>query len=323
MVKPVVSVIIPVYHVEAYLGRCVDSVLAQSLRNIEIILVDDGSTDGCPAICDEYARRDNRVTVIHQKNTGLGGARNAGLDAVRGEHIAFVDADDFIDPAMFEQMLVSLHKENADLCICGFKKVTEDSLRAAEKSAVSFQIVTGMQALEKLYTGDYVYYTIACNKLFKRTLFDTIRFPEGKLFEDGYAAFRYYYASSRVVCLPDCFYFYFLRGNSITTAALTVKNLDGIDADRDSLEFLKEKGLTDLVVKAQTKYAGAIINNLKRFDLKEKDIRLKFTAVNRDFRRLYPGIVKNTALTKKEKLLITLFGISPRLCKWVIQVKKL
>jgi glycosyltransferase involved in cell wall biosynthesis len=318
-----VSVIVPVYNVEAYLRRCVDSVLAQTFTDIEIILVDDGSPDNCPAICDEYAGKDNRIKVIHQKNAGLSGARNAGLDAAKGDYFAFIDSDDYIAPEMIDKLLNALLREDADISICGFQRIDENAPSPGGGTFVPFCVLTGMEALEKLYTPDYQYFTIACNKLFKRSLFDTIRFPAGKLFEDGYAAFRYYYASSRVVCLPECFYHYFTRSNSITTAAPTVKNLDGIDADRDSLEFLKEKGCANLVAKAQTKYAGAIINNLRRFDLEQKDVRLKFKAVNRDFRLLYSAIMKNPGLSTKEKILITLFGISPRLCKLTIKVKKL
>ncbi len=323
MDNPVVSVIIPVYNVEVYLRRCVDSVLVQTLTDLEIILVDDGSPDNCPAICDEYARQDSRVKVVHKKNGGLGSARNTGLDVCKGGCVIFVDSDDFIAPGMISNLLNALLKEDADLSICGFQRVDENLLPRGGENSVPFYVLTGMEALEKLYTSDYQYFTIACNKLFKRTLFGSIRFPEGKLFEDGYAAFRYYYASNKVVCLPECFYYYFARVNSITTASLTLKNLDGVDADRDSLEFLLEKGCVDLAAKAQTKYVGAIINNLKRFDLGQKDIRAKFKTINRDFRRLYPGIMKNTVLSKKEKVFITLFGISPRLCKRVITVKKL
>jgi len=323
MDKPKVSVIIPIFNVEPYLRRCVDSVLAQTLTDIELILVDDGSTDLSGTICDDYKEIDERVIVKHINNSGVSVARNIGLDNAAGEYIAFVDSDDTIAPEMAEQMLSALQKENADLCICGFQRVSENYLPAGDKSSVPFQVLTGMQALEKLYTNDYLYFTIACNKLFKRSLFDSLRFPEGKLFEDGYVAFRYYFASRTIVCLPDCCYFYLTRSNSITTSSLSVKNLDGLDAEVDSIDFLKEKGCLDLLAKAETKYTGAVIYNLKRFDLNQKDVAVRFQEIRRDFSRLYPDIMKNTLLSKKEKLVITLFRISPRLCKLIIKVKKL
>lgn len=322
MENPIVSVIIPVYNVAAYLPRCVESVLAQTLTSIEILLVDDGSTDGSAQLCDEYATRDSRVHVLHQANGGLGSARNAGLDAATGEHLAFVDSDDYIAPDMMERLYSALLNNNADICICGFQRTDENGLALGENSHPSC-VLSGTEALEKLYSPAYQYFTIACNKLFKRDLFAAIRFPLGKLFEDGYAAFRYYYTSRTVVCLPECYYFYCLRGSSITNAPLSVKNLDGIDADRDSLVFLTEKGLTALVEKAQTKYVASILYNLKRFRLQPKEIRLKFKTVKKDFRPLYRGILKNAVLTNKEKVLISLFRFSPRLCKLVIKIKKL
>lgn len=318
-----ISVIVPVYNVKPYLRSCVDSILAQTLPGIEIILVDDGSTDSSGSICDEYARNNKGVQVIHKDNGGLGSARNAGLDAVRGEYIAFVDSDDCIAPEMYQRLLCALHESKADLSICGYQKVVEGHEGGGLANTYASETMTGMQALEKLFTNDYVYFTIACNKLFKRSVFDSFRFPQGRLFEDGYAAFRYYYAAQTVVCLSECFYFYLLRSGSITTSPLSIKNLDGLDAEVDSIDFLKEKGCFDLVAKAQTKYAGAVITNLKRYNLKEKNIRLRFGKVKKDFIRLYPRIMKNRVLSKKEKILLTSFAISPRLCKSIITVKKL
>lgn len=323
MDNPKVSVIVPIYNVEPYLRRCVDSVLAQTLSELEIILVNDGSSDGCPSICDEYAGRDSRIKVIHKINGGLSSARNAGLDAATGDFIAFVDSDDYIAPEMVENLMNALQEATADISICGIQRVDEFYSPTGKTDTYGFQLLTGMQALDKLYTNDYVYFTVACNKLFKRFLFSSYRFPVGKLFEDGYAAFRYYFVSKTVVCLPDCLYFYLARSNSITTTSISLKNLDGLDAEADSINFLAEKGLFELLAKAQTKYAAAIILNLKRFDLKKSDVQKRFREIHHDFSRLFPGIIKNPMFSKKEKLLITLFRISPNLCKWIIGVKKL
>lgn len=318
----VVSVIVPVYNVRPYLRSCVDSILAQTFSDLEIILVDDGSTDGSSLICDEYARQNKCIQVIHKDNGGLGSARNAGLDAATGAYVAFVDSDDRIAPEMYQRLLCALLENDADLSICGYQKVEASNTKGVANT-YPFETMTGMQALEKLYTKDYVYFTIACNKLFKRSVFDSLRFPQGILFEDGYAAFRYYYAAQTVVCLPECYYFYLTRHGSITTSLLSIKNLDGLDAEVDSIDFLSEKGCFDLLAKAQTKYAGAVINNLKRYNLKQKDIRRRFGKIKKDFIRLYPDMMKNQVLTKKEKILLTSFAISPRLCKGIITVKKL
>lgn len=323
MADPLISVIVPVYKVEPYLRRCVDSILAQTLSDIEIILVDDGSPDGCPAICDSYALLDSRVKAIHKENGGLGSARNAGLDIASGRFIGFVDSDDYVSPGMFDTLYNALIKENADVCICSMEKVNEDCAPAGKRSYFGYAVITGTAALDLLYTNDYIYFTVACNKLFRRELFGTLRFPEGKLYEDGYAAFRYYFESRTVVCLPDCLYFYLTRADSITTSEISVKNLDGIDADLDSLEFLIEKGCPELVKKAQTKYVLSIINNLRRFDLGRKEVRDRFRLIKKDFQKQQRGIMKNAVLSKKEKVLMAVFGVSPRLCKCIIKMRGL
>lgn len=317
-----ISVIVPVYNVEPYLRKCVDSILAQTLPGIEIILVDDGSTDGSGFVCDEYARNNERIRVIHKENGGLSSARNAGLDAAKGEYVAFVDSDDCIAPEMYQRLLCALQESKADLSICGYQKVKAPGAQGVANT-YACETMTGMQAIEKLYTNDYVYFTIAWNKLFKHSIFDSLRFPQGKLFEDGYAAFRYYYAAQTVVCLSECYYFYLTRNDSITNSQLSIKNLDGLDAEVDSIDFLKAKGCFDLLTKAQTKYASAVILSLKRYSLKQKDVRLRFRTIKKDFIRLYPSMMKNQVLSKKEKILLTSFAISPRLCKSIITVKKL
>ena len=123
--KELISVIVPVYNVRSYLEKCFESVAGQNYRNLEIILVDDGSTDGSGALCEELARRDSRVRVIHKKNGGLGSARNAGIDAARGEILSFIDSDDWIEPGMYDTLTEIMHRENAQIIACGIKKVSE------------------------------------------------------------------------------------------------------------------------------------------------------------------------------------------------------
>lgn len=164
---PSVSVIVPVYNVEKYLRRCVDSVLAQTLTDFELILVDDGSTDGSPAICDEYARGDTRVKVIHQKNAGVSAARNAGLDAARGEYVAFVDSDDYVDERYLEKLLAP----GCDLCICGAKIILEDGI---VQSYISPQAEVCDMSPEKITQFlESNYRTYVWGKVFGKKLIDS------------------------------------------------------------------------------------------------------------------------------------------------------
>ena len=169
-----ISVIVPVYKVEKYLPQCVDSILAQTYRNLEIILVDDGSPDGCAAICDEYAKKDNRVRVIHQKNAGVSAARNAGLDCAQGEYIGFVDSDDFIAPEMFEALLSLIKKYHVSISMCQYRHVRGVT---QGKDALSFKndstdgVWPVKEALHVVLTQNN-YAGFLWNKLYHRSLFN-------------------------------------------------------------------------------------------------------------------------------------------------------
>lgn len=318
-----VSIIIPVYNVEAYLRRCVDSVLAQTHRELEVLLVDDGSPDGCGKICDGYAAADSRVKVIHKANGGLSSARNAGIEQAGGDYVAFVDSDDTVAPGMIAALLAALERDNADIAVCGFVKVGEDLQPLGKPNAYGPALLTGEEAMEKLYTNDYIYFTTVCNKLFRSSLFEKIRFPEGKLFEDGYVAFRCYLACGWICCLPDALYFYLTRQGSITTSDIGVKNLDGVDADEDSMMLLEKSAYPLLAQKARLKYFAAVTNNLRRFDLGEEAVRARFSQLHHAFQKHYGRLMREGAFSRKEKLLMTLFYLSPALCKKVMEARKL
>lgn len=209
---PTVSIIVPVYRVEAYLKECLDSILAQTYEHLQIILVDDGSPDGCGEICDAYGAKDPRIQVIHQPNSGVAAARNAGLSAATGDWIGWVDADDWIDPDMFCFLLENALASEADVCICGryeelpgrtgFYGMTGPAL-LDRKSAM-------MALLENRVMDDALY-----DKLWKKELFRDIRFPDGKTYEDLATVYRLLCKAERVLCLPEPKYHYRRRRNSI------------------------------------------------------------------------------------------------------------
>ncbi len=186
--KPLVSVIIPVYNVRPYLREALDSVINQTYRNLEIIIVDDGSTDGSGVICDEY-KKDSRVRVIHQENRGLSGARNTGLDEMTGEYVAFLDPDDALHPDMVEVMMEALLRHGAELAVCGYNTFkTEGSLQQA-KRGTCFQFekeeeYTGAEAFQKVLQGRIPEF--AWNKLYKKTIWSQLRYPEDHVYEDIY-----------------------------------------------------------------------------------------------------------------------------------------
>lgn len=198
-----ISVIVPVYKVEAYLRKCLDSIAGQTYPHLEIILVDDGSPDGCGRICDEYAAKDRRFRVIHKDNGGVASARNAGLAAATGKWIGWVDPDDWIEPEMFGVMLEHALVENADIVICGRQEQYPE--QSFSKGWVRQEELSGKQALALLLEDDLVR-SYLWDKLWKRDLFDGVRIPELKVYEDMAVMHLMFMKAERVICLPESFY---------------------------------------------------------------------------------------------------------------------
>ena len=202
------SVIVPVYKVEKYLARCVRSILAQPMKDLELILVDDGSPDNSGAICDDFAAREDRVKVIHQANAGVSAARNAGVAAAQGEYISFVDSDDWVSPNMYERMLQAAEEENADIVKCGFdrtdgKEIHECQGYGAERQCYKENIV------EHWFGKGHIF---IWNAVYRAELARKVKYPVGITGgEDDYASFFYLYYGRSMVLLPDCLYNYFIN----------------------------------------------------------------------------------------------------------------
>lgn len=232
-----ISVIIPVYKVEAYLDECISSVTGQTYKNLEIILVDDGSPDNCPAMCDVWAEKDSRIRVIHKENGGLSDARNAGIEAAAGEYIAFVDSDDWIKPQMYETMLTVLLREHADICSCNILSCFPDHQAAwdcGEYTAGSSETFLAM-----LYHGT-TYPVSAWSKLYRRSLWGELRFPEGKICEDAFTTYLLVDKATRIVQIPEPLYCYRIRENSIMTSAFRPARMDEEEAWRYNYEFVRQ-----------------------------------------------------------------------------------
>lgn len=251
--NPLVSVIVPVCNVERYLPECVESILGQTYRNIEVILVDDGSTDGCGSLCDGYAQRDGRVRAVHQANRGLSGARNAGLDVAEGEFIAFVDGDDAVSPLFVETLLGGMAvgaSENSgastDIVQCGFCRERCELERTPGEA--SYERLTGLQASERLQFDSTGGCTVVWNKLYRRKLFETLRFPEGKRHEDEFVTYRALWAAGGVSVTDACLYYYRRRGDSITGTGFDTHSLDAIEALGQRAAFYREHGEERLAV---------------------------------------------------------------------------
>lgn len=212
MDSPKISVIVPVYKVEAYLRKCLDSIAGQTYRNLEIILVDDGSPDNCGAICDEYAARDGRFVVIHKENGGVSTARNAGLAAATGDWIGWVDSDDWIEADMFEYLLTNALEYDADIAVCGHYEEYGD--KAELSGWKEKQILDTETALKMLLENDQMN-NLLWDRLWRREIFEGITFPIGRTFEDIAVMHRLFLKARRVICLPEAKYHYLQRFGGI------------------------------------------------------------------------------------------------------------
>lgn len=237
MQEPLISVIVPVYKVEAYLDRCVQSIVDQTYKNLEIILVDDGSPDNCPAMCDAWAEKDSRIMVIHKENGGLSDARNAGIDIATGELIGFVDSDDWISPDMYQLLYGRLEADNSDISACGVEMVWEDgtpSRMLTKSGCCVLDREEAMQAIiEESWLKQPVWY-----KLYKTEQIRNISFPVGKYHEDVFWSYQAVAKARRVSVVDTPCYHYSQRTDSIMGAGYSLKRLDSLEAKQERLAFV-------------------------------------------------------------------------------------
>ena len=234
-----VSIIVPVYKVAEYLNRCVDSILMQTHSDFELILVDDGSPDNCGAICDQYAEKDSRIHVIHQKNGGLSVARNAGIDWVfansDSQWLTFIDSDDWIHPQMLESLLDGVNSYSTDVAVCGYMETG-----TAVESTRIFGVHYELWNPEEFYLKHNTNAVIACGKLYRRKCFSDIRYPPGKIHEDEFTTYKILFAQKTVAVTALPLYFYFRNEEGITKSAWTPKRLDAVAALKEQASFFKD-----------------------------------------------------------------------------------
>lgn len=249
-----ISVIVPIYNVEKYLHQCLKSIINQTYKNLEIILVDDGSPDNCPKICDEYSRKDKRIKVIHKENGGLSSARNAGLDVVTGEYISFIDSDDMIDEKFIETLYNLCKENNCDISECNLQRFEKEVVKKADN--YDKKIYTNYEMQRRLYIPEYfIRGIVVWNKLYKRYLYDDIRFPTGKINEDEFTTYKVLYKCKSSICVTDEeLYFYRINENSIMGQKFNPKRLDVLDAFEERKEFYKNCGEMELYFDTISKY---------------------------------------------------------------------
>lgn len=239
-----VSVVVPIYNTRPYLEECVQSILDQQFGlPFEVLLVNDGSTDGCAAVCDDFAAKDARVRVFHQENQGLSAARNTGIDAARGKYIAFVDSDDVLLPCYLQKLYDACERNSAYMAICAVEDVNEDGTSTDPpfySLPTQVGVFPGKELLKYFFDHNGTYYTVAWNKLYRAEVWKLLHYPEGRLHEDDFMAHRLFWHTENVVCLDEHLYRYRLRGGSITHTGINPSAFDAVDGLVDRYRFYTE-----------------------------------------------------------------------------------
>ncbi len=256
-----ISVIVPIYNVEQYLNRCVNSILNQTYQNLEVLLIDDGSPDSCGDICDKYAQTDQRIRVLHKENGGLSDARNAGMELATGAYLAFIDSDDWIDPQMLEILHTTLLEHGADIAECSYRNLYSDI--TLEESPCTGDVTVGdnIFALEAMLDWHY-FKPNAWNKLYKKKVIGNIRYPKGKIHEDEFTTYKIFYEAKKLVYIDFSFYNYDRRRtDSITGEKFSAANLDACQAFRERIDFFEANGIKHLEKKMNDIYCWQVLES--------------------------------------------------------------
>ena len=235
---PLLNVIVPVYKVENYLDRCVESITAQTYRNLEIILVDDGSPDNCPAMCDAWAAKDSRIKVIHKQNGGLSDARNAGMTIATGEYIAFVDSDDWLNADMYSVLMNAIEQTGADTAGCSFIRTDGENIPEAANGEPGTKVFGNHEIMSELIS-DRVIKQVVWNKVYRADKIKNVLFEVGKYHEDEFWAYLALSKCERYAAVDFTGYYYFQRTDSIMGEGYSLKRLDAIEAKLRRVEFCK------------------------------------------------------------------------------------
>lgn len=302
-----ISIIVPVYKVEPYLHRCVESVLTQTYTNWELILVDDGSPDDCPRICDEYVEKDKRIKVIHKANGGQADARNHGLDIASGEYIMFLDSDDFIHTNMLKKMLDVSLQEDADIVQCTFIRGSEDV----------FPTINENSSLHR-FDNHSIFHSscqkvIMCAKLYKKIVLNDFRVPVGICYEDDASTWMLYYKAKKIVVLDIPYYYYYINPNSTMAYHSKRPSMDFIKIYQDRIAFFNDKQDDDLVRISQWRFCMPLMLTYMKGNISKEEQ----TLLLRLFKENFGAAVSHKNVPLKYRMVLRIFSISPQVFRYI------
>ena len=318
---PLISVIVPVYNVEPYLKRCIESVLAQTFTDFELILIDDGSPDNSGEICDEYIKKDSRIHVIHQDNGGLSAARNAGIDWAfeksDSQWLAFVDSDDWIHREMYEKLVSLIESYDSDIAQCEFINAPSEDVKIQAEDEV-IKTFTNIEGLNNLYNNMYVSTVVAWNKLYKTSLFKEIRYPNGKIHEDEGTTYKLIFNAKKIVYTNQKYYYYRQTPNSITNAAFNKKRLNILDVFDEKIEYMSKINNDDLYAKTLKWYFFKVINLYFECHKHLTYDKETLNMIDKRAKEAYSMYLSAKEKEVKWVVLFTIFKVNPNLYNFII-----
>lgn len=305
---PTISVIVPVYKAEAYLHRCVESIRNQTFYDLEIILVDDGSPDNCGAICDEYAKIDSRIKVIHKENGGASTARNRGLEIATGEYIGFVDSDDYIHPQMYQLLYYYMKKDGSDIVSQQKVPSVHKEHFDAEADGKNRIVVSSQEVLEQFHEKYYILLWMAVPiKLYHRDVFRELRFREGIIYEDGDMFPEMVFNAHQITIIPLHLYYYTLSPDSVMRSGFSAKRLMVIGVWQRHVTFFYNRGLMDQCNHFAVVYLYSLLDLYQIVRKNYPELMPEMRKYICDFREMRPFMRKNCAFTRLQRLLLELF----------------
>ena len=321
MTNELITVIIPCYNVEKYLSECIDSILNQTYPCLEILLINDGSTDSTGDICDRYKQKDSRIRVIHQSNKGLAATRNIGLKAAKGKYIFWVDSDDYVCLNIIEKLYRLLIDYSADMSICNY--IDGPSRNYVFNSKKYFiECIDSRQALNYIYKNPHYSFVMvaAWAKLIKKSCYDSLKYPEGKIFEDIYISHHLINNCQQIVYTDEIMYYYYQSPNSILGKKFYKAKLDYLGAFEERIHFFESLGYDELKEKARIQYLHALIWEFSRVKDILHDSEMVKTIV-KQYRKYYTLGTMNQEIKNETRAYMFTFYVSPYLRDFIDKVK--
>ena len=317
-----ISIIVPVYNVEKYLKKCVYSILNQSYKNLEVILVNDGSNDNSGKICDELSREDSRIKVYHKDNGGLSDARNYGVAKANGEYVGFVDSDDYIDQYMYENLYKAIRKYNTQIAECGITRVYKNNKLRPHYDGEEYSLVVDREGYLKEYLENRKVYGAAVCKLLSIDLAKVLKFPDGKVYEDVFYTLELLKKVDKYTLISGNYYYYYIRGNSITTKKFSSRDMDYIEIIDKIGEYtlnnyskLKEK----LFIRQGFAYLSIFNQIIQLNDYRQIP---EYSILIDKLKNIRSNIIFNKLAPKSLKIAIILLNINEELYKKVLKKYK-